>query len=119
MRPAALENGKDPVAFQGLNAIGRRRRSATACPNLLVDHAMRNPHVPPGFWRGVNVNQNAIYLECFMDELAHAAGQDPLEFRRKLMAKHPKHLAVLNAVAEKVGWGKPAPQGVYPRHRAA
>ena len=74
---------------------------------------MRNPHVPPGFWRGVNVNHNAIYLECFMDELAHAAGQDPLEFRRKLMAKHPKHLAVLNAVAEKIGWDKPAPQGVY------
>src|SRR5262249_39662885 len=43
----------------------------------------------------------------------HAAGQDPLEFRRKLMAKHPKHLAVLNAVAERVGWGKPAPQGIY------
>ncbi len=87
--------------------------SATRVPNLLIDHAMRNPHVPPGFWRGVNINQNAIYLECFMDELAHAAGQDPLEFRRKLMAKHPKHLAVLNAVAEKAGWGKPAPQGVY------
>ena len=87
-----------------------RRRSATPCPNLLIDHAMRNPHVPPGFWRGVNINQNAIYLECFMDELAQAAGQDPLEFRRKLMAKHPKHLAVLNAVAEKIGWGKPAPQ---------
>ena len=48
-----------------------------------------------------------------MDELAHAAGQDPLAFRRKLMAKHPKHLAVLNAVAEKIGWDKPAPQGIY------
>src|SRR6202030_4589063 len=48
-----------------------------------------------------------------MDELAQAAGQDPLEFRRRLMAKHPKNLAVLNAVAEKIGWGKPAPQGVY------
>ena len=88
---------------------GPRRRSGEAAfgysmPNLLIDHAMRNPHVPPGFWRGVNVNQNAIYLECFMDELAHAAGQDPLEFRRKLMSKHPKHLAVLNAVAEKIGW---------------
>ncbi len=74
---------------------------------------MRNPHVPPGFWRGVNNNQNAIYLECFMDELAHSAKQDPLEFRRKLMANHPKHLAVLNAVADKAGWGKPAAAGVF------
>ena len=82
-------------------------------PNLLIDHAMRNTHVPPGFWRGVNINQNAIFLECFMDELAQAAGQDPLEFRRKLMSKHPKHLAVLNAVADRAGWGKPAPQGVH------
>ena len=86
-------------------------------PNLLIDHAMRNPHVPPGFWRGVNINQNAIYVECFMDELAQAAGQDPLEFRRKLMTKHPKHLAVLNAVAERAGWGKPAPQGVIAASR--
>jgi isoquinoline 1-oxidoreductase beta subunit len=82
-------------------------------PNLLIDHSMRNPHVPPGVWRGVNANHNAIYLECFMDEFAHAAGQDPLDFRRKLMADHPKHLAVLNAVAEKVGWTTPAPQGVF------
>jgi isoquinoline 1-oxidoreductase beta subunit len=61
----------------------------------------------------VNINQNAIFVECFMDELAKAAGQDPLEFRRKLMTKHPKHLAVLNAVADRAGWGKPAPQGVH------
>ncbi len=74
---------------------------------------MRNPHIYPGFWRGVNINHNAIYLECFMDELAKETGVDPLEFRRKLMAQHPKHLAVLNAVAEKAGWGKPAAQGVF------
>jgi isoquinoline 1-oxidoreductase beta subunit len=74
---------------------------------------MRNPHVPPGFWRGVNINQNCIFIECFMDELAQAAGQDELEFRRKLMGNHPRNLAVLNAVAEKVGWGKPAPQGIF------
>ena len=78
-----------------------------------IDHSMRNPHVPPGVWRGVNVNHNAIYLECFMDELAHAAGEDPLAFRRKLMTNHPKHLQVLNAVAERVGWDKRAPQGVF------
>jgi isoquinoline 1-oxidoreductase beta subunit len=113
VRPAALENGKDPFAFQGLNAGGDEGRFGYTIPNLLIDHAMRNPHVPPHFWRGVNNNQNAVYLECFIDELAKAAGQDPLEFRRKLMANHPKHLAVLNAVAEKAGWGKPAPQGVF------
>jgi isoquinoline 1-oxidoreductase beta subunit len=74
---------------------------------------MRNPHVPPGFWRGVNINQNAVFMECFMDELAQAAGQDELEFRRKNMQGLPRNLAVLNAVAERIGWGKPAPAGVH------
>lgn len=112
VRPGALVNGADMLAFQGLLASGDGQ-IGYAVPNLLIDHAMRNTHVPPGFWRGVNHNHNAIYLECFMDELAHAAGQDPLEFRRKLMANSPKHLGVLNAVAEKAGWGKPAPKGVF------
>jgi isoquinoline 1-oxidoreductase subunit beta len=112
LRPEALVNGKDPATFAGLNATGEAAIGYSV-PNLLIDHSMRNPHVPPGFWRGVNVNQNAVYLECFMDELAHAAGQDPLAFRRKLMTQHPKHLAALNAVAEKIGWDKPAPQGVF------
>ena len=61
----------------------------------------------------VNINHTAIYMECFIDELAHAAGQDPLKFRQKLMAKHPKSLAVLNAVAEKAGWGTPAANGAH------
>ena len=112
VRPEALQQGKDPLVFQGLNP-GGDFAIGYSVPNLLIDHAMRNTHVPPGFWRGVNINQNAIFLECFMDEMAHAAGQDPLEFRRKLMSKHPKHLAVLNAVADRAGWGKPAPRGVY------
>jgi isoquinoline 1-oxidoreductase subunit beta len=112
LRPDALVSGMDPAAFQGLAPSGEAAIGYSV-PNLLIEHAMRNPHVPPGFWRGVNVNHNAIYLECFMDELAHSAGQDPVAFRRKLMAKHPKNLAVLNAVAEKIGWDKPAPQGVY------
>ena len=112
LRPAGLVDGKDPSTFAGLNPSGEAAFGYSV-PNLLIDHSMRNPHIIPGFWRGVNVNHNAIYVECFMDELAHAAGQDPLEFRRKLMAKHPKNLAVLNAVAAKIGWDKPAPQGVY------
>jgi isoquinoline 1-oxidoreductase beta subunit len=111
LRPAALVNGMDPGAFTGLNATGEAA-IGYSIPNILIQHAMRNPHVPPGFWRGVNINHTALYLECFMDELAHAAGQDPLAFRRKLMGNHPKHLAVLNAVAEKIGWDKPAPKGI-------
>jgi isoquinoline 1-oxidoreductase beta subunit len=112
VRPEALVEGRDPATFQGLNPSGEFALGYTV-PHLLIDHAMRNTHIPPGFWRGVNINQNAIYLECFMDELAHSVGQDPLEFRRKLMGKHPQHLAVLNAVAERAGWGKPAPKGIY------
>jgi isoquinoline 1-oxidoreductase beta subunit len=110
--PQNLRDGMDFLTFQGLHPSGDFALGYTV-PNLLIDHAMRNTHVPPGFWRGVNINQNAIFLECFLDELAHAAGKDALEFRRALMAKHPKHLAVLNAVADRAGWGKPAPQGVY------
>jgi isoquinoline 1-oxidoreductase beta subunit len=110
--PQLLKDGMDPFTFQGLHPSGDFTFGYTV-PNLLIDHAMRNTHVPPGFWRGVNINQNAIFMECFMDELAHAAGQDPLEFRRKLMGNHPKHLAVLNAVADRAGWGKPAPKGVH------
>jgi isoquinoline 1-oxidoreductase beta subunit len=112
VRPEALQNGMDPAAFQGLATSGDAQIGYDV-PNLLIEHAMRNPHVPPGFWRGVNINHNAIYLECFVDELAHANGEDPLAFRRKLMRAHPKHLAVLEAVAERIGWSKPAPRGVH------
>jgi isoquinoline 1-oxidoreductase subunit beta len=107
-----IQKDGDPWVFQGVFESGEHAFGYTI-PNLLIDHSMRNPHVPPGFWRGVNINQNCIFLECFMDELAQAAGQDPLEFRRKLMSKHPRNLAVLNAAAERIGWGKPAPQGVH------
>jgi len=112
VNPAWMKNGVDIFTFQGMLPEGDHEISYSV-PNLLVEHAMRNPPVPPGFWRGVNINQNAIYMESFVDELADAAGKDPLEFRRKLMASHPKSLAVLNAVAKKAGWGKPAAKGIY------
>jgi isoquinoline 1-oxidoreductase beta subunit len=112
VRPQAMKGNVDMITFQGFHAEGDHAISYSV-PNLLIEHAMRNPPVPPGFWRGVNINQNAIYLECFIDELAHATGQDPLVFRRKLMANHSKSLAVLNAVADKAGWGKPAAEGVH------
>jgi isoquinoline 1-oxidoreductase beta subunit len=115
VRPEVVQaqKGRDPLSFQGVFESGEHQFSYTV-PNLLIDHAMRNTHVPPGFWRGVNINQNAIFIECFMDELADAAGQDALEFRRKLLGGNPRGLAVLNAAAEKIGWGKPLPNG---RHR--
>ena len=110
LMPSRMENGVDTIAFQSWT---KEEFGYNSIPNLLIDHAVRNTHVPVGFWRGVNTNQNAIYMECFIDELAHAAGKDPLEFRRALLVNSPKHLAVLNAVAEKAGWGKPPPQGVF------
>ncbi len=111
--PQRMVEGRDPVTFQGLNPGGPEAAIGYTIPNILVDHAMRNPHILPGFWRGVNLNPNAIYLECFMDELAHAAGQDPLAFRLKLMGNHPKHRAVLQAAADRIGWDSKPPAGVY------
>jgi isoquinoline 1-oxidoreductase beta subunit len=111
--PQSIVNGKDPVVFQGMLIDVPEGSLGYSFPNLLVDHAMRNPHVLPGFWRGVNLNQNTIYMESFIDELAHETKQDPLALRRKLMAKHPKHLAVLNAVAKAADWDKPAAKGVF------
>jgi isoquinoline 1-oxidoreductase beta subunit len=110
LNPQGLQNGMDPVVFQGFNPGGAEGQFGYEIPNLLIDHAMRNPHVLAGFWRGVNLNHNAIYLECFVDEMAHAAGQDPLEFRRKILK--PRHLEVLNAVAAKANYGK-APAGRF------
>jgi isoquinoline 1-oxidoreductase beta subunit len=81
-------------------------------PNLLIEYAMRNTHVPVGTWRGVNVPQNSFYVEAFMDEVAQAAKVDPLEFRRQY-TKLPKQLNVLNLAAEKAGWGTPLKKGVY------
>ena len=114
VRPAvvAQNKGMDPLVFQGV-AKGGEHGISYDFPNLMIDHAMRNTHVPPGFWRGVNINQNAVFMECFMDEMAEYAGVDPVEFRRKYSANYPRNLAVLNAVADRIGWTKPAPAGVF------
>jgi isoquinoline 1-oxidoreductase beta subunit len=114
VRPAVLEQqkGRDPLVFQGV-FDGGEHGFGYALPNLLVDHAMRNTHVPPGFWRGVNSNQNALFFECFMDELAEQAGVDALEFRRQYLGPYPRNRAVLDAVAQGIGWGQPAAAGVH------
>jgi isoquinoline 1-oxidoreductase subunit beta len=111
--PNAIVNGKDMRQLQGYYDTPGDAQLGYDVANLLIEYVMRNSHVPVGPWRGVNTNQNAVYMECFMEEVARAAGKDSLEFRRALMKNHPKHLGVLNAVAEKAEWGKPLPQGVY------
>ena len=111
LAPQNLKDGMDPVVFQGLNATGPEGEFGYNIPNVLIDHAMRNTHLTAGFWRGVNVNHNTIYVECFVDELAKSVGIDPLEFRRKMLK--PKHFAVVKAVADKIGWDKPAAPGVF------
>lgn len=113
--PAAMpKDGNDPFSFQGLQPGGTEGPFGyNSIPNRLIEHAHRNHHVPVMPWRGVNNNQNAIWVECFMEEVAKAAGKDSLEFRRALLANAPKHLGVLNAVAEKANYGKPLPAGRF------
>jgi len=113
LNQAAIVNGQDMRQLQGFYVEPGDAQLGYTVPNLLIEYVMRNTHVPVGPWRGVNTNQNGIYMECFMDEVARAAGKDPLEFRRELMSQYPKHLAVLNAAAEKGDWGKPLPPGVH------
>ncbi len=113
LNPAGIVNGKDRRQLQGFWEEPGDAQLGYSVPNLLIEYVMRNTHVPVGPWRGVNTNQNGVYMECFIDEVARAAGKDPLEFRRALMGRHPKHLAVLDAAAEKGDWGKPLAAGVH------
>jgi isoquinoline 1-oxidoreductase beta subunit len=113
LNPAAIKEGRDERQLQGLSEQPGDAQLGYDVPNLAIEYAMRNTHVPVGPWRGVNTNQNAVYVECFIEEAARAAGKDSVEFRRALMQNHSRHLAVLNAVAEKGDWGKPLPAGVH------
>lgn len=112
-RAASIQTGRDPRMFQGLHAQPGESQMAYSIPHLYIDHAMRNTHLPVGSWRGVHTTQNGVYLECFIDELAHAAKRDPFDFRSSLMRGHPKHLAVMVAAATRAGWGSPLPPGVH------
>jgi isoquinoline 1-oxidoreductase beta subunit len=113
LNPGAIKEGKDTRQLQGMWKEPGDAQFGYAVPNLRIEYAMRNTHMQVGPWRGVNTNQNGVYLECFMEEAARAAGADSLEFRRSLMQSYPKHLAVLNAAAEKAGWGTPLPAGMH------
>jgi isoquinoline 1-oxidoreductase beta subunit len=101
-----VENGVERQAIEGLANCPYRADALKVGVNL------KNTHVPVMFWRSVGSSQNAFAVESFIDEVAHAAKRDPLEYRRELLAGRPDFLAVLDALALKGDWGKPLPKGV-------
>jgi isoquinoline 1-oxidoreductase subunit beta len=105
--PQRLSNGVDQSFANGFT-----EEMAYEVPNYEVGYAMRATHVPVGFWRSVNHSQNGFFRESFIDEMAHAAGEDPYRYRRKLLSNESRRLAVLDAAAGRAGWENPAPNGV-------
>lgn len=103
--PQFVKNGLDPSNVEG------SANTPYAIPNVHVEYVRRDVGVPVGFWRSVGNSQNAFIVESFIDELAHAAGKDPYEYRKSLLAKAPRHAAVLAMAAEKAGWGTPIAAG--------
>jgi isoquinoline 1-oxidoreductase subunit beta len=105
-----------PPAFQkgvDIDAVDAAIDTPYDFANFHVEYVRAEPlSVPTGFWRGVGPNNNVFAVECAMDELARKAGKDPIEFRRSMLTKNPRMLAVLNHVAEKSGWGQPLPPRV-------
>jgi isoquinoline 1-oxidoreductase beta subunit len=105
-----------PPAFQkgiDIDAIDAAVDAPYDFANFHVEYVRAEPPaVPTGFWRGVGPNNNVFAVECAMDELARKAGKDPIEFRKSMLTKNPRMLAVLNLVAEKSGWGEPLPARV-------
>lgn len=107
VRPEAIKNGVDTIGVRTFSD------APYAFPNMRMEYAMRNTHVPPGPWRAVAHSHNPFFRESFIDELAVAAGKDPYQFRRKLLAKATRDLAILDAVAKAANWDKPLPAGVH------
>jgi isoquinoline 1-oxidoreductase beta subunit len=107
LNPNALTQmgGVDPISVEGASSL------PYDIPNLRVEYTEADPGIPYGFWRSVGSSVNGYVTEAFIDEVAAAAGQDPYEFRRGLLAKHPRQLAVLDLVAEKANWKSPVPAG--------
>ncbi len=100
-----IKNGIDQTMVEGASTLPYQ------IPNLRVTAHMTDVGVPTLWWRSVGSTHTAFSTETFLDQLAEAAGIDPLAIRRKLLAKHPRHLGVLELAAEKAGWDTPVPQG--------
>jgi isoquinoline 1-oxidoreductase subunit beta len=97
----------DPTSVEGSHDL------AYAIPNQRVEHSAIQIDVPIGFWRSVGYSHNTFVSECFLDELCHAMGKDPVEVRLALLAHKPKERTVLELVAQRVGWKTPPPAGVF------
>ncbi len=102
-----LKDNFDPRSVESLDSV------PYAIPNILVDYQLVPTPIPVGFWRSVGASQNGFFLESFIDEIATAGKKDPYELRRRLLAKSPRHLAVLEAAGENAGWNKPLPAGHF------
>jgi isoquinoline 1-oxidoreductase beta subunit len=100
-----VRDGLDPIAVSGISDL------QYGFPDFLVEYSVANTHVPVSFWRAPGAAQNTYFAESFFDELCAAGGKDPVEARRRLLAKSPRLLNVLNIAAEKAGWSKPLPAG--------
>jgi isoquinoline 1-oxidoreductase subunit beta len=100
-----IQNGVDPTAVEGGSTL------PYTIPNLAVDLHLTEVGVPTLWWRSVGSTHTAFSTETFLDELAQAAGRDPFELRRDLLANHPRHRGVLELAAAKAGWGTPLPAG--------
>lgn len=100
-----LRNGVDRTSVEGIIDL------EYTIPNFHVDYHPPDVDIPTTYWRSVGFSQNTFFSESFLDELAVASGKDPYEFRRHLLAKSPRLLAVLELAAEKAGWGQPLPAG--------
>jgi isoquinoline 1-oxidoreductase beta subunit len=112
---ADLAGFKDDFQLQGwFKGADSDQQLCYTVPNLSIEYAMRNTSIPVGTWRGVNVPQNAFYMECFIEEVARAAKTDSVVFRKSLMPMQTRQLAMLDLAAEKGNWGKALPTG---RHR--
>ncbi len=100
-----VESGIEPMAVEGL------ANTSYAVPAIRVGCVLKNTHIPVSFWRSVGSSQNAFAIESFVDEMAHAVGEDPYQFRRKLLASRADFIKVLDTLAEKSGWGEKMPAG--------
>ena len=109
--PSLLRPGPQTAQASEPMAVECIQNSFYAFPSRDVGVVLKNSHVPVSFWRGVGSSQNGFFVESFIDEMALAAGQDSLAFRRALLAHRPDALGVLDAMAAKGDWGKPLPKG--------